>query len=83
MLEKLREAQSRVVGTKQVLRGLEAGKFSQVFVAEDADEFIYRRVMAAAEAAKVPACRVNTMKELGQACRVEVPTAAAALLRGE
>ena len=64
-----------------MLRALEAQKLQRVFVAEDADEFIYRRVMAAAEKAKIPAVRVKTMKELGQACRVEVPTAAAGLFK--
>lgn len=81
MLEQLKEAQGRLVGTKQVLRGLAAGKIAKVFVAEDADEFIYRRVMAAAEAANVPAYRVKTMKELGEACRVEVAAAAAGILK--
>ena len=81
MLEQLKEANERLVGTKQVLRGLTAGKIAKVFVAEDADEFIYRRVMAAAEEHQTPVCRVKTMKELGQACRVEVPTAAAGILK--
>lgn len=81
MLEQLKEAEGRLVGTKQVLRGLTAGKIAKVFVAEDADEFIYRRLMAAAEAAQTPVVRVKTMKELGQACRVEVSAAAAAILK--
>ncbi|MBQ2699761.1 MAG: ribosomal L7Ae/L30e/S12e/Gadd45 family protein [Clostridia bacterium] len=81
MLEQLKEAQGRLVGTKQVLRGLTAGRIQKVFVAEDADEFIYRRVMAAAEAAQTPVVRVKTMKELGQACRVEVAAAAAGILK--
>lgn len=81
MLESLKNAARRVVGTKQVLRALERGEATQVFVAEDADEFIYRRIRAAAETAGVPATVVPTMAELGKACRVEVGTAAAAILR--
>jgi large subunit ribosomal protein L7A len=81
MLEQLKNTVGRVVGTKQLLRALEGGKVAHAFVAEDADEFIYRRVRAAAEAAKVPVTVVKTMAQLGQACRVDVDTAAAGLLR--
>ena len=81
MLEELKNPTGRVVGTKQLLRALEAGKVARVFVAEDADDFIYRRVRTAAENLKVPVTVVKTMAQLGQACRVDVDTAAAGLLR--
>lgn len=81
MLEMLKNPTNRVVGTKQLLRALEGGKVAQVFVAEDADEFIYRRVRTAAEAGRVPVTVVKTMAQLGQACHIDVGTAAAGLLR--
>ena len=81
MSELLKNAVRRVVGTKQVLRALEKGEVAHAFVAEDADEFIYRRIRSAAEEAKVPVTVIPTMAELGKACRVEVGTAAAAILR--
>ncbi len=81
MLEELKNPAGRVVGTKQLLRALQNGKVARVFVAEDADEFIYRRVRTAAEANRVPVTVVKTMAQLGQACHVDVDTAAAGLLR--
>ena len=81
MLEELKNPASRVVGTKQLLRALASGKVARVFVAEDSDDFIYRRVRQAADEAKVPVTVVKTMAQLGQACRVDVDTAAAGLLR--
>jgi large subunit ribosomal protein L7A len=81
MLEALKNPTNRVVGTKQLLRALEGGKVAQVFVAEDADEFIYRRVRTAAEQSRVPVTVVKTMAQLGQACHIDVGTAAAGLLR--
>ncbi len=81
MLEALKNAQDRVVGTKQLLRALESGRIAQVFVAQDADDFIYRRVRTAAEAAHVPVTVVDTMAHLGQACHIEVGTAAAGIAR--
>ena len=81
MLEQLKNPTNRVVGTKQLLRALEGGKVAQVFVAEDADEFIYRRVRTAAEQSRVRVTVVKTMAQLGQACHIDVGTAAAGILR--
>lgn len=80
-METLKNAATKVVGTKQVLRALKAGTAVRAYVANDADTFLFQRIVTAAEAAGVPAVRVASMKELGVACGVEVPTAAAAVVR--
>lgn len=80
-MEMLRSGAAKVVGTKQVVRGLKAGTVSRVYVANDADTFIYQEVTRAAEAAGVPCIRVASMKELGILCGVDVSTAAAGILR--
>ena len=78
-METLKASQKRVVGTKQVLRGIKAGTLTLVYIANDVDTFLYERVVRAAEAARIPVVRVATMKELGQACGVAVETAAAGI----
>ena len=80
-MEMLRSASRKVVGTKQVTRALKAGKAARAYAANDADTFIFQQVVRAGEEAGVPGVRVATMKELGIVCGVEVPTAAAAVLR--
>ena len=80
-MEMLRSAGKRVVGTKQVTRALKAGTAARVYVANDADKFIFQQVVRAAEDARVPCVRVDTMKELGMVSGVEVPAAAAAVLK--
>ena len=81
-MEMLKTAGSRkVVGTKQVLRALKAGTVSKVYVCSDADTFIYQQVVRGAEDAGVPCVRVPSMKELGMVCGVDVPTAAAGILK--
>ncbi len=80
-MEALKNGGRKVVGTRQVLRALKAGTLSRVYVANDADTFIYQQVVRAAEDAGVPCARVPSMRELGSACQVEVPAAAAGLLR--
>ncbi len=81
-MEMLKSAGSRkVVGTKQVLRAVKNGTVSRVYVCSDADTFIYQQVVREAEAAGIPCIRVTSMKELGMICGVDVPTAAAGLLK--
>ena len=80
-MEMLKNAASRVVGTKQVLRGIKAGTLAKVYVANDADTFIFQQVVRAADAARVPVQRVPTMKELGRTCGVETAAAAAGILK--
>ena len=80
-MEALRDGERRVVGTKEVLRAVKAGTASRVYVANDADTFLYQRIVRAAETAKVPITRVERMKELGEMCGVQVSAAAAALIR--
>ncbi len=80
-MEKLKAGGRKVVGTKQVIRALKAGTVSRVYAANDADTFIFQQVVRSAESAGIPCVRVPSMKELGMICGVDVPTAAAGLLR--
>ena len=81
MEEQLRQADRRVVGTKQVLRTIKDGKAARVFLCKDADDFIYRQVEAACEASRVPLTVLESMDKLGKLCLVGVKTASAALLK--
>jgi len=71
---------SKVVGTKQTLRALDKGIAKKVFIASDAQKQVTLRVLELAESKNVPIVYVETMKELGKACDVEVKTATAALI---
>ena len=78
MLEKLKNA-AKVVGTRRLLRAIQNGEIEEAYVARDADLFILRQVREACAAAGVRMVEVDTMKELGQACGVEVKTASAGI----
>ena len=78
MLEKLKNA-AKVVGTRRLLRAIQNGEIEEAYVARDADLFILRQVREACAAAGVRMVEVETMKELGQACGVEVKTASAGI----
>ena len=80
-MENLINAPSKVVGTKQVLRALKAGELKRIYVANNIDTFLFQKIIRAAEAAGIPAVRVESSLELGRACGLEIASAAAGILR--
>ena len=78
MLEKLKNA-SKVVGTRRLLRAVQAGEIAEAYIARDADLYIVRQVREACNQANVRMVEVDTMAQLGQACGVEVKTASAGI----
>lgn len=77
---KLLSSCAKVVGTKQVIRGLEEGAIKCVIVADDSDDYIRNKVTAAAKAQKVTLKRTSSMAELGKACGIKVKAAAVGLI---
>ncbi len=71
----------KVVGTRRLLKAIEQDKVQLAYVAQDADLFISRQVAEACEAKRIPVIEVSNMKALGEACHVQVPTAAAGLIK--
>jgi large subunit ribosomal protein L7A len=80
-MERLNGGSGIVAGSRQVLRAIKAGTLSTVYLANDADTYIFQQILRAAEQANLPVVRVQTMKELGKACNVDVATATAGILR--
>ncbi len=70
----------RVAGTRQALRAIRNGEAKRVLLAEDAAPSIVRELSEAAEAAGVPVETTPTMAALGRACRLQVGTAAVAVI---
>ncbi|MGZ0084165.1 50S ribosomal protein L7ae-like protein [Caldibacillus thermoamylovorans] len=79
--EKVLQAGKIVIGTKQTIRALKEGKAVEVIVATDADLPIIEQVTTAATEANVPVTKVDSMKKLGKACKIQVGAAAVAILR--
>ncbi|MDD3242269.1 MAG: ribosomal L7Ae/L30e/S12e/Gadd45 family protein [Eubacteriales bacterium] len=73
----------RVVGAKQVLRALEGGRVEKVFLGLDADDHILRRFRALCKEHNVPYEEIESMKELGAACHIDIGAAVACLVRAQ
>lgn len=81
MLEKLKSARRKVIGTKQTMKALDKGIAEVVFVAEDADDHLKTPIIEKTKEKGVKVVCVSSMKELGEACGIEVRAASAALLQ--
>ncbi len=79
-LEMLQNKDNKTVGTKQTLKALTKNSVSKVFLAKDADKRVVGPLLDLCQANHIIIEEVESMTVLGKACRVDVPTAAAALL---
>ena len=70
-----------VVGLKQVLRALEADRLSAVYLADDAEEHIRRRVIERCERVGAAVIPVESMRALGTVAGIDVGAATAGILR--
>jgi large subunit ribosomal protein L7A len=80
VLSDLKE-KKKVVGTRRLLKAIERGEVQKAFLALDSDLFIADQITSACARANVPIEEVRTKQALGEACSVNVPTAAAGILR--
>ena len=77
--EKVIQAKSVVIGTKQTVRALKNNLIQEVIIADDADIYLTGRVVETAELVDVPITYVDSMKMLGKACGIDVGAATVAI----
>lgn len=70
-----------VCGTRQSERALLSGAALRLYVARDADPKVVRRVLDLAKENGVEVVFVDTMAELGKACKLRVGCAVACFLK--
>lgn len=78
-MERLMNAK-KSIGTKQTLKAIEKGVATLVFIAKDAEEKVTTPIIALSKQNNIPIEYVDTMAELGSACKIDVGAATAAIL---
>lgn len=71
----------KVIGLKQTKKALKDGTALRVFMAADAEARVTREIAALCRDCGVEVVEVPTMKELGEACSIDVGAAMAAVIR--
>lgn len=77
---KLIQDNNVVVGTKQTLRLVEQGKAVEVFIAKNTDPSLSQRLIRLCQEHEIKVTYVDSMKELGKACGIDVGAAMAAII---
>lgn len=81
--EKVEQAKSLTIGTKQTAKAVEQGLAEEVVVAKDADKRITSKIVALCNEKGIPVSYVESMRRLGKACGIEVGAAVTAIKRCE
>ncbi|WP_040953131.1 50S ribosomal protein L7ae-like protein [Gorillibacterium massiliense] len=79
--EEVKQAEKLSIGTKQATRMVELGRASEVYVAKDADPRITNKIVNLCKKSGVKVTYVDSMKQLGKACGIEVGAAMAAIVK--
>lgn len=77
--EKVKQASKTIIGTKQAVKAIKAGRVKELIVAQDAEERITEPVIALAKENGIPVDLVKSRKELGKACGIQVGAAVVAI----
>ena len=80
-MQELKASHKKIVGLKQTVKAVRNGTAKMVYVAEDADDFIKKSVLDACSDTKLQIIYVNNMKELGDACGIEIGASTAAIIK--
>lgn len=72
---------NKVVGIKQTVKAIKNGKVKVVYVAKDADDKLIQQIKTLTEHNSLQLVEVNSMKELGKMCGIDVGAATSAILK--
>ena len=80
-MQELKATNKRIVGLKQTVKAVRNGTAKNVYVAEDADDFIKQSVLDACGGTDLQIIYVSSMKELGDACGIDIGASTAAIIK--
>ncbi|MFS0576111.1 50S ribosomal protein L7ae-like protein [Sporosarcina sp. 179-K 3D1 HS] len=77
--EKVEQAKKTIIGTKQTVKAIRAGKVTEVIIAKDAEVRIVSPVLEEAQLHGIPVHYVDSKEKLGNACGIQVGAAVIAI----
>ncbi len=80
MLDDLKHCK-KAVGVKQSTKAVENGVASNVIIARDCEQRVVRGIIDLCESKAIPVTYVDSMKQLGKACGIDVDAAVACILK--
>lgn len=81
--EKVEQAKTLLIGTKQTKKAIKQNDVVEVFIARDADQQIVDPIVTLCKNRGITVSFIENMKQLGKACGIQVSAAMAALPKNE
>jgi large subunit ribosomal protein L7A len=75
------KSNKKTIGIRQSMKAVENGLAGTVFIAKDADEKVVRNIKELCLNSSIEVVYIDTMKQLGKACGIEVGAAVACILK--
>jgi len=71
-----------IIGMKQTLKSMNNDEVSEIFIAQDVDQFITDKLIEEARRLEIPYTLVDSKKKLGEACNIDVDASVVAIKHG-
>lgn len=82
MVQAIKEAKEKIIGLKQTLRAIQQNRVQVVYLANDTEDHVFRKISEPCRENGIPLIPANlNQKELGQLCQIEVGAAVVALIK--
>ena len=75
----VKQASKTIIGTKQAVKAMRAGQVNQLIIAFDADSWVTDPAILLAKEIGIPVHLVESKKDLGEACGIQVGAAVVAI----
>jgi large subunit ribosomal protein L7A len=79
--EKVKQAKELRIGLKQTIKSIEQREADEVIIAKDADPHIITEMLRICQENNILITHVDSKRQLGKACGIEVGAATVALIR--
>ncbi|MCL6589689.1 MAG: ribosomal L7Ae/L30e/S12e/Gadd45 family protein [Firmicutes bacterium] len=77
----IRESSSKIIGLKQTLRAIQQNKVATVYLANDIEDHIVRKITEQCRENAIPVVNADlSQKELGRLCQIEVGAAVVGII---
>lgn len=77
-MQNLKSSSDLIIGLKQTLKAIQSDRAAKIYLAADADGYIRKSVTDACIQKNLEIIYVSTMKELGEACGINIGASTAA-----
>jgi large subunit ribosomal protein L7A len=78
--DQIAKARRKTVGAKQTMKAVEKERVKLLYIAKDAERHVTEPIIKICESKNIPFVKVDSMKNLGKACGIDVRCAIAAII---